>query len=138
MQSVRWHEKDNKNDYNRFKLLAGENYKIIFDKGKECSMHIMDIIAANPFKDRYDEFIQACQNRMEQNGENTNFKEDIDLADIKEEFKDAIKMYEHTNQTIKDYMDKEISIKLKTIDVAKVPINITGSYLNAIKGMINS
>ncbi len=135
---MRWHEKDNKNDYNRFKLLAGENYQIVFNKGKKCAERIMAIISANPFKDRYDEFIQACQSRMEQNGENTNFKEDIDLSDIKDEFKDAIKMYEHTNQTIKDYMDKEISIKLKTIDIAKVPINITGSYLNAIKGMINS
>ena len=144
-------EWDKKSDYNQFKLTCGENFALVFKAGQEVSDEIIKIMEQNSHTVEYQEYTSEVEDYIEEhcarrdkdgnlemdNEGNLILKDGIpDISHITEKHKETIAMFKVTEELCEAKLDEIIEISLKKIEIAKIPVNISGSYLNSIKSMI--
>ena len=143
---------DNKADYMAFKMVAGENYEMVFEKCKDIATRCLEIMQYDAKEAEFEEFVLAGNKIIEEKYALKNEDGEIildendcytlvtkpDLSELKEKYADVIATYEKGKKKIMKYMNGKVELKLKTFPLTLVPANVTGSYLNAIKCMLEA
>ena len=132
-----------------FKATAGENFNKVHKKAEETALHCAVIMKESEAE--YERYIIASQEIIEKiakrndEGEILLDEEDCyifegekpDLSELEEKFGPTIKKYKASQKKLEKYLSGKVTIHLSKFPLKLVPANITGSYLNAIKGMLD-
>ena len=123
MQSLNFHKKDKKSDYNQFKLVCGQNFKRVHKVGQAVAKQMAEMLEIRG----YDDFVREATELIEK-GES--------VEPLKEKYADVLKKHHDTNVAVDKLLESEVEVDIEKFPLEKIPVNITGSFLNSIKDML--